>query len=43
MMGIWDGSGPMLWGMGWGGLLCVSLVVLVVAALAKYLLSITKT
>ena len=43
MMGTWDGSGPMMWGMGWGGLLWVILMVLVIAALAKYLLSSTKS
>ena len=32
-----DGSGSMMWGMGWGGLLVVALVVLGIAALAKYL------
>jgi len=37
MNGIVDGSGSMMWGMGWGGLLVVVLVVLGVAALAKYL------
>ena len=37
MNGIVDGSGSMMWGMGWGGLLIVVLVVLGVAALAKYL------
>lgn len=36
MNGIVDGSGSMMWGMGWGGLLIVVLVVLGVAALAKY-------
>ena len=43
MMGTWDGNGPMMWGMGWGGLLWVIFMVLVIAALAKYLLSSTKT
>ena len=42
MMGIWDGSGPMMWGMGWGGLVWVVLVALVVAALTKYLFSRTE-
>ena len=37
MYGTADGSGSMMWGMGWGGLLVVVLVVLGVAALAKYL------
>jgi hypothetical protein len=37
MNGIMDGSGSMMWGMGWGGLLVIVLVVLGVAALAKYL------
>ena len=37
MNGIVDGSGSMMWGMGWGGLLVVVLVVLGVAALTKYL------
>ncbi len=36
MNGMMDGSG-MIWGMGWGGLLAVVLVVLGTAALAKYL------
>lgn len=36
MNGIMGGSGTMMWGMGWGGLLVVVLVVLGVAALAKY-------
>lgn len=30
-------SGSMMWGMGWGGLLFAALVILGVAALAKYL------
>ncbi len=38
MYGIMDGSSSVMWGMGWGGLLVVVLVVLAVAALAKYLL-----
>ena len=37
MNGIMDGSGSMMWGMGWSGLLIVVLVGLGVAALAKYL------
>ncbi len=37
MSGMGDGSGSLMWGMGWGGLLVVVLVVLGVAALAKYL------
>ena len=37
MNGMVDGSGSMMWGMGWGGLLVVALVILGVAALAKYL------
>lgn len=36
MNGIMDGSGSM-WGMGWGRLLIIVLVVLGIAALAKYL------
>ena len=36
MNGTMDGGGSMMWGMGWGGLLIVVLVVLGVAALAKY-------
>ncbi len=36
---IMDGGGSMMWGMGWGGLLILVLVVLGVAALAKYLFS----
>jgi hypothetical protein len=30
-------NGGMMWGIGWGGLLGVVVVVLVIAALAKYL------
>jgi hypothetical protein len=30
-------NGGMMWGMGWGGLLGVVVVVLAIAALAKYL------
>lgn len=37
MMNGTIGSGTMMWGMGWGGLLVVALVVLGVAALVKYL------
>ena len=37
MNGIMDGTGSMMWGMGWSGLLILLLVVLGVAALAKYL------
>lgn len=37
MDGIADGGSSMMWGMGWGGLLATALVVLGVAALAKYL------
>ncbi len=37
MSGIMDGTGSMMWGMGWSGLLILVLVVLGVAALAKYL------
>ena len=37
MNGIMDGTGAMMWGMGWSGLLIVVLVVLGAAALAKYL------
>ena len=37
MYGIWNGGGSMMWGMGWGGLLVIILVVLGIAALAKYL------
>jgi len=33
-----DGVGSMMWGTGWAGLLIAVLVVLGVAALAKYLL-----
>ena len=36
MFGMMDGSGSMIWGMGWGGLLFGALIVLGVAALAKY-------
>ncbi len=37
MYGMMDGSGSFMWGMGWGGgLLVAVLVVLGVAALAKY-------
>jgi hypothetical protein len=39
MNGIMNGSGSMMWGMGWGGLLGVVVLVLGIAALAKYLLS----
>ena len=35
MNGLMDGSESMMWGMGWGGLLVV--VLLVLAALAKYM------
>jgi hypothetical protein len=35
--GIVDGTGSMMWGMGWSGLLILVLVVLGVAALGKYL------
>ena len=38
MHGIVNGGGSMRWGMGWGGLVVTVLVVLGVAALAKYLL-----
>jgi hypothetical protein len=38
MNGIWGGGGSMMWGMGWWGVLILVLVVLGVAALAKYLL-----
>ena len=34
---IMDGSGSMMWGMGWGGLVISALVILGVAPLAKYL------
>jgi hypothetical protein len=34
---VMNGGGSMMWGMGWGGLLAVVLVVLSVAALSKYL------
>lgn len=34
---VMNGGGSMMWGMGWGGLLAVVLVVLSVAALARYL------
>ena len=37
MNGTMYGSDTMMWGMGWGGLLAVVLVVLGSAALAKYL------
>ena len=37
MMNGTIGGGSMMWGMGWGGLLVVALVVLGVAALVKYL------
>ncbi len=37
MHGIADGSGQMMWGMGWEGLLIVGVVLLAIAALAKYL------
>lgn len=37
MNGIMNGSGSMMWGMGWGWLLVVVLVVLGIAALARYL------
>ncbi|MFG1261026.1 hypothetical protein V5F79_27470 [Xanthobacter flavus] len=37
MNGIMNGSGSMMWDMGWGWLLVVVLVVLGIAALAKYL------
>jgi hypothetical protein len=39
MYGIVDGSGSMMWGMGWGGVLVAVLAILGIAALAKYLLS----
>ncbi len=34
---VMNGGGSMMWGMGWGGLLVVVLVVLGIAALAKYM------
>lgn len=37
VQGMIDGSGSMMWGMGWGGLLVAVLVALGIAALAKYL------
>jgi hypothetical protein len=37
MNGIIDGTGSMMWGMGWSGLLILVIVVLGIAALAKYL------
>lgn len=37
MMNEIMGSGPMMWDMGWGGLLISGLLVFGVAALAKYL------
>jgi len=39
MYGIVNGGGSMMWGMGTGGWIVTVLVVLGVAALAKYLLS----
>ena len=42
MNGLADGGGSMMWGMGWGGLLVVALVVLGVAALVKYLIVNTR-
>lgn len=37
MNGMMDGTGSIMWGMGWSGLAIVVLVVLGVAALVKYL------
>lgn len=37
MNGVMDGSGSLMWGMGWGGLLAVVVAVLGIAALTKYL------
>ena len=37
MHGIVGGTGSMMWGSGWGGLILVVLAVLGVVALAKYL------
>ena len=37
MSGIMDGSGSMMWGMGWWGVLILVLVILGAAALTKYL------
>ncbi len=37
MNGVMDGSGSLMWGMGWGGLLTVVVAVLGIAALTKYL------
>jgi hypothetical protein len=37
MNGMWDGSGSMMWGMGWWGVLFLALAVLGAAALTKYL------
>ena len=37
MNGMMDGSGSLMWGMGWGGLLAVVVAVLGIAALTKYL------
>ncbi len=42
MVDTWDGNGSMMWGMGWSGVLLVSLVIVCIAALAKYLLSSTQ-
>lgn len=42
MNGTTDGYNQMMWGMGWGGLLVITLLVLGIAALAKYLMSNSK-
>ena len=43
MNGLINGNGSMMWGMGWGGVAVVVLVVLGIAALAKYLLDNKKS
>ena len=42
MNGTTDGYDQMMWGMGLGALLVITLVVLGIAALAKYLIGNTK-
>lgn len=39
MNGMMDGSGSMMWGMGWSGVLVVAVVVIGAIAIARYLLA----